>query len=189
MRRAQLFGLAAAAGTILLLSIIAFRSYWPYAQGGIAPNEPPKVALAMRDAYFVGLGRRGKLWSLKARSVEIGQDRSVTTLRGVTDGRIFGSGRVLFKVRAGKAVYDAGNQTMRLCLGILIKGNKGQSVAATNARWSASNSTLESGGAVRFRTPSGETRANHLTVDLKKKELLMNNVCGKIDVGNAGNGN
>lgn len=169
-------GLALLAAAILALSVAAFRHYLPYTGAPLAPKEPPTVTLAMRDAYFVGLGDQGKLWSLKAEAVEIGRDRAQTTLTGITDGRIYGHAEPVLLVSAGKAVYNARTESLALSEGIRAVGNGGETVTAQGAQWNASTSILTSSGEVRFRTEWSDVATDSLRADLGRKELTMWNV-------------
>jgi len=66
MRRPSTLTIAIAAGALLLLSVIVFRRYLPYTGMNLAPKQPPAVVMAIENAYLVGLGRSGKLWSIRA---------------------------------------------------------------------------------------------------------------------------
>ena len=176
MRRPPYLGLVLPAAAILALSVAAFRHYLPYTGATLALREPPAVPLAIEDAYLVGLGKRGKVWSLRAERVEIGHDRAQTTLTGITEGRIYERGEPALFVRAGMAVYNTRTEKLALSRGIHVTGTDGETVTAQGARWDASTSTLTSSGEVRFRNEWSEVVTESLRADLSRKELTMWNV-------------
>jgi hypothetical protein len=164
------------AGLILLVSVLVFRRYLPYVGSTLAPEQPPSVVLEMRGAYFVGLDHKGKLWSLKAQKVEIGQSRYVTTLTGITDGRIFDHGKPVLGVEAGKAVYNSIAGDLKMDKGIALTGSDGQKISAAGARWNSATSMLRSNGKVRYEAPWGKASTESVTVDMNTKEMTMTNV-------------
>lgn len=176
MRRPPYLGLVLLAAAILALSVAVFRHYLPYIGAPLALREPPAVPLTIEDAYLVGLGERGKVWSLRAERVEIGQDRAQTTLTGITEGRIYDRGEPVLFVSAGVAVYNTRTESLDLSRGIHVTGNGGESVTALGASWDASTSTLTSSGEVRFRNEWSDVVTESLRADLNKKELTMWNV-------------
>lgn len=176
MRRPSYLGLVLVAGAILTLSIIAFRRYLPYTGVPLAPREPPAVVLAMENAYFVGLNHQRKAWSLKAKKVEIGRDRSTTTLTSISDGRIFQNGKVALVVRAGQAVYSSREGDLLLADGVTVEGMDDQKVSAEGAYWNSETATLRSKGRVKFENKWSKATSDDVVVDLKKKEMTMSRV-------------
>ena len=164
------------AGLILLVSILVFRRYLPYVGGTLAPEQSPSVVLQMRNAYFVGLDHKGKLWSLKASKVEIGQNRYMTTLTRITDGKIFDAGKPVLEVEAGKAVYNSLAGNLDMDKGITLSGSDGQKISAAGANWNSATSMLRSSGKVRYEAPWGRASTESVTVDMKTKEMTMTNV-------------
>lgn len=176
-------GLAILAGVILLFSLIGFRRYLPYVGSSFLPKEPPPVVVTMENMRLVGMGKKGKLWSMRARRVEVARDRTLTTLSGISDGRIYDSGKVALKVDAGRAVYDSSRENMQLSGGIDIRGRNGERVTAEGADWNSSTSTLRSKGRIRVETRWSTMTADNLIVDVAGKELTMRNVSGTANVG------
>ena len=176
MRRPPYLGLALAAGLILLVSLLAFRRYLPYVGGSLASSQPPSVVLQMRNARFVGLNRKGKLWSLRAKSVEIGQNRYLTTLTGITQGKIFDSGKVALQMEAGRAVYNSIVGDLTMDGGIALMGADGQRLTAQGADWNSATSSLRSTGKVLYQSPWGKASTDRMLVDMKSKEMTMWNV-------------
>lgn len=171
------------AGATLLVSIAAFRSYLPYVGDRYLTREPPAVVLEIDDVYLVGMGDRTKLWSLNVRRVEIGRDRAITTLSGISDGKIFDKGKTVLKVRAGRAIYDERREDLKLSSGIEIAGTEGQRVVARGAHWNSHSGILAGVGQVSFASEWGKATADDLIVDLRKKELTMRNVFFSINIG------
>ncbi len=87
----------------LLISVIAFRRYSPYTNRGLPPRKP-SIVLAMQDAYLVGMGHHGKLWSIHADKVEMSRNQATTILTGIRNGKIYSNNKVALKVDAGRAV-------------------------------------------------------------------------------------
>ncbi len=185
MRRPPFLGWALLAGCILLLSLLVFRRYLPYVGSSLAPAQPPAVVLEMRNAYFVGLNHKGKLWSIKAKKVEIGQNRYLTTLTSISDGRIFDSGKPALRVRAGRAMYNSMVSSLSLDQGICVTGPGGQQVTAKGADWNSTTGTLRSRGEVAFQSSFGKTSTDSVLVNMKRKEITMSNVRGSLDLSKA----
>ena len=173
---------AIAAGVILLVSVMAFKRHLPYVGDRFNLKHPPAVVLAMEDTYLVGMDGKQKLWSLKARKVEISRDRSIATLTRITDGKIFDEGKVALKMTAGRAVYDDRREDLALSRGVAIEGREGDKVAAESVNWNSSTSVLRSTGPVRFERTWTKVAADDLEVDLKKKEMTMHNVRMSVDL-------
>ena len=180
----QLIRVAAAAAA-LLVSVAVFKRYMPYGPSELALKEPPAVILTMEDAYLVGLGSKGKLWSLKARKVEMSQDRSTTTLTGIHDGRIFDRGKPVLKVDAGTAQYDIYYRNLQLGGGVSIRSNTGERISGPGAYWSAAAGVLQSTGRVVFETGWSRIEADSLALDTRKREMSLRNVRLRIDLGRA----
>ena len=175
-------GLAIAAGVILLLSVVVFKRYLPYVGDRLEVKEPPAIVLTMEDAYLVGLGKKEKRWSLRARKVEIGRNRSVTTLTDIFDGKIFDEGEVALNVTAGKVVYDERRDGLELSGGVSVEGLEGEKVTAEGARWDGSTSLLHGRGRVRLEGKWGDASGDDLVVDVKQKEMTMTNVSGSVRI-------
>jgi hypothetical protein len=176
MRRPPYIGLALIAGLILLISLFAFRRYLPYVGGSLVAPQPPSVVLQMSNARFVGLNHKGKIWSLRAKNVEIGQNRYLTTLTGITQGRIFDSGKVAMQVEAGRAVYNSMAGDLAMDDGISLVGADGQQLTARGANWNSTTSSLRSTGRVLYQSRWGKASTDRVLVDMKNKEMTMWNV-------------
>lgn len=160
----------------MLGSIYTLRRHLPYAGINLSPKQPPAVVLSMDDAYFVGLGSEGKTWSAKAKKVEIGQNRSLTRLTGIHDGKILQSGKPVFAVKAGAAIYDTYTKDLQLAGGVLINGLDGQTISAQGAIWNSATQSLRSTGEVEFRQRSNKIRTDQMRVNLRNREMEMWNV-------------
>ena len=188
MRRPPYLGRVVLAGIILLLSLVIYRRYLPYVGSSLAPKTPPSVVLQMHNAYFVGLNRKGKLWSLKAKSVEIGQNRFLTTLTGITQGRIFDAGKPVLQMEAGRAVYNSMVGDMAMDEGIRLTGADGQRLTASGADWNSTASSLRSNGKVYYESPWARGSTDAVSVDIKSRELTMYNVDVTVDLSKVDNG-
>lgn len=182
MRRSPYISLAIAAGIILLLSLVFFGRYLPYAGAALTPKEPPAVVLEMRGAYFIGLNDGRKVWSVKARSVEIGQNRSLTSLAGITQGKIFDRGKLVLRVEAGHAQYNSTAGDLLMDRGITIYGADGQSLKTDGAYWNSATSTLRSNGRVRFRSDWATATSDQMLVNMQTQEMTMRNVVISVDL-------
>ena len=170
------------AGIILLLSLLVFRRYLPYVGGSLVASQPPTAVLEMHNAYFVGLNHKGKLWSLKAKNVEIGRNRYLTTLTNITDGRVFDAGKPAFKMKAGGAVYNSLVGDLTMDGGIHVTGADGQQLVAQGADWNSDTSSLRSKGRVQYQGQFGKASTDSVLVDMKRKEVTMWNVRGSLDI-------
>ncbi len=170
-----------AAAALLLVSIAAFHRYSPIPGTSLMPKALPAVVLAMDNSYFVGLGRDGGLWSLRAARVELSRDRSTTVLSGISDGHVFSNGKPVLTLKAGRVVYDAVSRNLVLTNGYVINGD-GQKVSGSGASWNSSALTLRGTGMVDFESRWGTISAQDLLVDLKNKEWTTRNGHGVIDL-------
>ena len=170
------------AAAVLLLSVFAFRRYLPYTGTSLTPKEPPSIVLSMENAYLVGLGNKRKLWSVRAKKVEIGRNRSYTTVKHISDGKIFDGGTTVLKVRAGNAVCDMFHKDLMLTGGIIVEGLDGQKVSGSGAVWNSTTSTLRSMGQVNFRSKLGDLSTDQLEVNVKNKEMNLRNVRMQVSV-------
>ncbi|MHB9035204.1 MAG: LPS export ABC transporter periplasmic protein LptC [Armatimonadota bacterium] len=180
MGHRQHIWIAVIAVGVLALVALGLRHYAPYAGRSAMPKQPPTVVLAMEDVYLVGLGHDGKLWSAKARKVEIGQDRATANLKDIRDARIFSGDKVALTARAGDAVYQTYRRDLTLGGGVEIVGSGGQKVTGQGATWNSATSLLRSIGQVSFESRWGKVAAEKLVADLKSQELGMWNVSMKI---------
>lgn len=175
MRKPLHIGIVVMAGSVLIISLIAFRRYLPYA-GNLISTQQPAIVLQMRNAHFVGLNDGKKIWSLDAKRVEIGQNRHITTLTHITNGKIYELEEMALQVEAGRAMYNSVAGNLHLEEGISLTGSDGQSLTAPGANWNSNNSTLNSAGKVLYRSPWGNASTDSISVDLKNKEMTMQNV-------------
>lgn len=182
MKRPPYLGLAIAAGIILVISLLAFRRYMPYVGSTLAPAQAPSIVLDMRNASFVGLNHSKKIWSVKAKRVQIGQDRSSTTLTGITEGKIFDKGKPVLQMQAGRAQYNSMVGDLAMDRGIKLTGFNGQKLAADGASWNAATSTLRSNGKVHYESKSAKASSDKVLLDANKKELTMWNVHAAVDI-------
>ena len=180
--RPRYLGLAIAAGLILLVSVAVFKRYLPYTGRSLMPKEPPAVVLAMENVHLVGLSKTKKLWTANAKKVEIGRNKSITTVTDITDGEIFDQEEVALRVQAGRARYNSRGSILEMSDGILVTGNEGQRVSATSAVWDAARSKLESKGNVALEISGVKASTDKLLVDLETKEVSMWNVRMAFDV-------
>lgn len=170
---------------IMALVALWLRSYAPYSGRHVLPKQPPAIVLAMEDVHLVGLGHNGKLWSAKAESVVIGQDRCFTKLKKIKDGKIYEADKVVLRASAGEALYDTYRKNLTLQKGIKITGRDGQQISGEGALWNSSNMSLRSMGEVNFKSKYGSAKAQKLALDLRNQELTMWNVSMKINIDDA----
>lgn len=176
MKRPLYITLVIAAIVILFLSVFAFKRYLPYTGTNLAPKEPPNIILSMENTYLVGLGDKGKTWSVRAKKVEIGRNRTYTTVSGISDGKIFDSGKTILKVHAGNAVCDTFRKDLQLFGGVVVEGLDGQKVTGNGAIWNSATSTLRSMGQVNYTSKLGKMSTAQLEVNIKNKEMNLKKV-------------
>ena len=166
----------------LAASVAVFKRYLPYTGMPLIPKEPPPVVLMMEDARLVGLGRAGKLWSVKVGKIEIARNSSSAKLKEVTGGKIYSKGKVALQVQAGEATCDINSRNLLLLGGISIEGTDGQKLVAERATWNSANSTLRTSGKVIFQSELSLLTADSLVMDLRAKQLDMWNVRMRLKV-------
>lgn len=176
MKRPSYLSLTIVAAIALLISVVAFRGYSPYTNRGLPPRQAPSIVLAMQDAYLVGMGHHGKLWSVRADKVEMSRNQATTTLSGIHDGKIYNNGKVALKVDAGRAVYDVYGRNLYLDRGITIEGSDGQKVTGRMADWNSALGVLRSHGEVSFETRWSKIITRDLVVDMKNRQMEMRGV-------------
>jgi hypothetical protein len=185
MRKPPQLMRVAAAAAALLVSVAVFKRYMPYRPSDLALKQPPAVILTMEDTYLVGLGSKGKLWSLKARKVEMSQDRSTTTLTGIREGRIFDNGKPVLKVDAGTARYDIYFRNLQLGGGISVRSSTGERISGPGAIWNAGAGVLQSTGPVTVETGWSKLTANSLTLDVGRREMSLEQVRMRVNLRQA----
>ena len=166
----------------MIASVALFSRYLPYMGTTVAPKAPPAVVLSMDDVYLVGLGHNGKLWSARAKKVEIGQNRSIATLDTITDGQILRNGKPVLRVKAGKAACDVKQKNLTLAGGVLIRANKNQAIRGEGAYWNSATSTLRSIGRVEYANNWSRIISDMLEVNLANSEMNMEKVCIRVDI-------
>jgi len=154
----------------------------PYVGSTLAPASQPSIVLEMRNAYFVGLNHNRKIWSVKAKKVQIGQDRVTTTLTGVTSGRIFDKGTPAFQMEAGRARYNSIVGDLAMDGGLKLTGYGGQKLTAEGASWNPATSTLRSNGRVCYESSWAKASTDRAILDANTKELTMWNVHAAVDI-------
>ncbi len=184
MKRRQ-YAILAAAAAALFLSVFLFKRHLPYTGMPALPRKPPVAVMIMENAYLVGLGHKGKLWSVRAHRVEVAQNRTTTTLTGISHGSVFAGKAVAFSLEAGKAVYDSAFGNLILSGGIRVRGRDGQDIASDGALWSSSSAVLVTTGPVVCKNPWGKLTADRLQLNARRKELTLTRVGGSFDLKNA----
>lgn len=160
----------------------------PYVGSSLSPAAPPSIVLEIHNAYFVGLNHKGKIWSIRARKVQIGQDRMLTTLTGVTQGKIFDGGKTALQLEAGRALYNSVVGDLVMDQGIELTGPGGQKLTSEGADWNSATSTLRSKGQVRYESPWARGSTGSVMIDTKSRELTMHNVDVTVDLSRAEEG-
>ena len=178
MRRYATFLIAFGAGVVLLSSVMVFRRHLPYTGMNLAPRLPPSVVMTIHDARIVGLHGGVKLWSTRARTIQLAQNRIVVTLDDITDGTVFDRGRPVLRVRAGRVAYNICAQDLQLSRGVTIEGARGQRISTEGAVWNSATGMLRSTRDVIFESPLGRMTAKLLTVDVRNREIRMWDVVG-----------
>ncbi len=158
-----------------MASLVAFRGYLPYSSS-LTNNRQSAVPLQMNNAHFVGLTHGKKSWSVDAKKVAIGQERYITYLKNITNGKIFESGKLVLQIEAGQATYNSVFGNLWLDKGISVIGNNSQRLTAQGATWNSMNSTLRSKGEVVYQSDWGNAKTDKMLVDVKNKEMTMWNV-------------
>jgi hypothetical protein len=182
-RRNPYVGWSVAVGVAFLVSVVIFRRYLPYGPTPLAPNQPPPVVIAMTDTYLVGLSKGDKLWSVRAKNVEIARDRITTTIRDIHDGKIYRDHKVAFRVKAGSGSYNGWTRDLTLGDGIVVEGSEGQKIITRGARWTNGDTTLRNTDPVVFENKWGTFSTQRLEVRLAKREMEMWKVRMQIDLG------
>lgn len=160
----------------------------PYVGSTLAPPTPPAIVLEMRNTSFVGFNHRKKAWSVKAKSVRIGRDRVLTSLAGITQGKIFDQGKVVLQMEAGRALYNSMAGDLTMDGGIRLSGPDGQKLTAQGANWNSATSTLRSNGRVRYTSPWAKGSTDAVIIDTKSRELTMHKVDVTVDLSKADKG-
>ncbi len=104
-----LIALAGVFAVLLALSLRYYGHYRPFADlvGGGARPGPPPASLRVTDAVVTGRTNGRMRWRIQARSITLSQDRTQVTVQGIHDGLLFApTGRALFSLKAGQAVYQ-----------------------------------------------------------------------------------
>lgn len=182
MRRRQ-YLIIGMAGAALLLSVFVFRRYLPYTGIPATPKQPPTVVMTIEGACLVGLGRGGKLWSLRADKVEVAHNRSTTIVTGISDGNVYDGKHVAFSVRAGKAIYDSSYRSLALSGGLRVR-SRGQDLRLEGAVWNPATAILCSTGPVAYSAPWGKLAAERFQLDVRRKEMGLDQVRGSFDLKN-----
>jgi len=104
-----LITLAAIFAVVLAQGLRFYGHYHPFADlvGGAARLGPPPASLRVSDAVVTGRTGGRIRWRIKAQSITLSQDRSQVTVQGIHDGLFLApTGRALFSLKAGQAVYQ-----------------------------------------------------------------------------------
>lgn len=170
--------------TALLASVFVFKRYLPYTGLPVMPKRPPTVVMTMENVRLVGLSHGSKLWSLRAGKVEVAQNRTSTILTGINQADVFSKNKVVFSVRAGKAIYDSLYRNLALSGGIIAR-SRGYKVTAEGAVWNPATAILCTTGPVVCRSDWGRLTAKRLELNVRSREISMWRVGWSIDVKNA----
>lgn len=161
---------------IISVSIYTLKRYAAYKSSVFNLQKPPAIVLSMKNVYIVGIGNKGKIWSVKAKNVDIGQNRSRAEIIKLTNGQIYNNNKPILKIKAGKAICDTYRKDLQLSNGIFIEGMDGQKISGEGALWNSASSTLRSIGKVKFQDKIGNINTDNLVVNIKSKEMDMQNV-------------
>ncbi|MGC8862347.1 MAG: LPS export ABC transporter periplasmic protein LptC [Armatimonadota bacterium] len=174
--------MATVVGIVLILSVAVFRRHLPYTGMNLAPAVPPPVVMTIEDARIIGVSGGVKLWSVRAKNVELAQNRLVVTLDNVTDGSVFDKGNSILSIRAGRITYNIAARDMQLSKGVTIAGSRGQRITAAGAVWNSYTGILRSTTHVAFESPLGRMKAEELVVNVRNRRLQMSNVVGSANI-------
>lgn len=157
-----LIALACVFAFVLAQGLRYYGHYHPFADlaGGAARLGPPPASLRVMDAVVTGRTAGRVRWRIKARSITLSQDRTQVTVQGIHDGVLLApTGRALFALRAGQAVYQ-----------------KPFGISPLDAPSSLSGGFVTVGGGIEGRalSPGGPT----LTTDTLTWDIAQNQVRG-----------
>lgn len=168
-----MIALAGVFAVVLALSLRYYGHYHPFADlvGGTARLSTPPASLRVTDAVVTGRANGRARWRIKARSITLSQDRSQVTVQGIHDGVLFApTGRALFSLKAGQAVYQKpfgislldtpGNATGGfLTMGGGIVGRAllpgGPTLSSDTLTWDLAHSEVRSLGRTQAHFPPG----------------------------------
>jgi hypothetical protein len=168
-------------GLVFLISLLVFKRYLPYTGRALGPKTMPSIILTIEDSYLVGSHNGTKLWSMRAKLIELSNDRSTTHISGIKNAKLFVKGKPALTLSAGEAYYDINSRDLRLFGGLDIVAWNGSRIRGTGAEWNSAESILRSIGSVEFATRWSKAWTERLIVDVKRKEATMWNVRFKFD--------
>lgn len=160
------------------ISLVVFRRFLPYTGRQIGPGEPPRLEMVAEDARALCISGGTKLWSLRARRVELAQNRSSVTMHDIADGRVYQENKPILKVRAGKLYYDAFSSCLTVSGSVDIRGMKGQRVSTPGLVWNISRGVLCTTGPVRFESSLGKVLAGRLSINVRNSQIELSDVRG-----------
>jgi hypothetical protein len=141
-----------------------------------------KLSIRFKNAQFVGRAGGKKVWSLKAKTIDVSRDMQTATFGGVTDGKLIKDGKLMATLSAGRMMYNTFSRNISVPASADFKLADGPAFKVRNVVWDAGASRLMCTGGVDIVLGGSTLHGQEMTADLEKKELSLRKVNGKIRV-------
>jgi hypothetical protein len=141
-----------------------------------------EIGISFRNVTFVGRSRGQKVWEFKARSIEMGKDRRLATFTDVAQGHLLRDGAPIATLSSSKVVYNTITQDVSVPGKANLEIQDGLSLNVHNMYWQWMKSIMYCKGGVYAKIRNNTFHADRMVLDLKNKEISLQNVSGQLDV-------
>ena len=138
------------------------------------------ISIRFINANLVGRSNGKKVWTFKAKTIDVSKDRRLAIFRDVAKGSLLQDGKEIASLSSKKVVYNTYTNNVSAPLGAEFKLKEGPAFKVHDVFWSAQKSKLLCKKGIDMDLAGSTLHGEKMTVDLEKKELVIEKVKGKI---------
>lgn len=144
------------------------------------------VAIRFKDATLVGRANGQKVWSFRAKTIDVSKDRRQATFRGVARGELLEKGKKIADLSADAVTYNTFTRDVQVPGVARFELVDGPSFKVRNVQWDAAESKLICHGGVDASLAGSELHGEKMVANLRAKELTIEKVSGVVRLEKSG---
>lgn len=168
----------------LIWAFLYLKALHPFGamEAKLKQDELSGIGLFFRDANIIGRQDGKKVWSFRAKSIEVSRDRRLVTFQNIINGTLIKDGNVIASLSAKKVIYDSLIGKISAPGLSEVKIVNGPTLKVKNIYWNGQKSKLVCTGGIRANFDGSTLEGERLTADFEKKEITIDKVRGTIRI-------
>lgn len=166
----------------MVWSFVYLKDIYPIGSHGskLGRDSLEGISIRFKNATLVGRSEGKKVWTFKARIIDVSKDRRLAIFRDVAKGILLQDGKEIASLSSKKVAYNTITNNVSAPLGaeFVLKG--GPTFKVHDVFWSAQKSKLLCQKGIDMELAGSTLHGENMTADLNKKELVIGKVNGKI---------